>query len=334
MARYERVAEIYDLLAATQEPQSLDSLCAALGAAPATVKRLIRFVRDELGAEVRFDREQGGYVLDRTSGAGPLLGPSYGARELSALLTAHELLAQIPPGVFKRETAALRAQLQSLLYKKPTGSREVQKRVRLRLPQVRELCEDVFRTVIAGLSAQRRLRVRYRSRYKGEERTRTVSPLRLTFYRSNWYLAAWCHSARDLRVFSLDRIATAEPTPLPNQPFDEEKLEARLSSGYGIFEGKADQVAKLKFSPAAARWVADEEWHPEQATYRQPDGGVILHVPYRHATELLMDVLRYGADVEVLGPPELRREVAKALAAAAARYAEPYAKVADLPRAS
>jgi hypothetical protein len=33
-----------------------------------------------------------------------------------------------------------------------------------------------------------------------------------------------------------------------------------------------------------------------------------------------MDILRYGADVEVVGPPALREEIGQRLKAAAAKY--------------
>lgn len=321
MARYERVAEIYALLTTTREPMALGSLCSSLHASPATVKRTIRFLRETLGAPVRFDRDAGGYVLDRGGAIGtPLTGPQYGSRELVSMLTAYELLAQIPPGVFRRETAVARAQLESLLYRKPTGARELRRRVRLLLPQVREMRDDAFRTVLAALNAQRRLKIVYHGRSRDTESERIVSPLRLTFYRSNWYLAAWCQKSGDLRVFSLDRIAYAEQTPLPNAAIDEAHVEARLSTAYGIFEGQADRSARLRFTPRLARWVADETWHPQQVAELQPDGSLVLLVPYRHATELVMDVLRYGADVEVLAPAELRREVADALRSAAALY--------------
>jgi predicted DNA-binding transcriptional regulator YafY len=320
VARYERVDEIYELLSATREPQSLDSLCTSLGASSATVKRLIRFLR-ERGAPIEFDRENGGYRLDRTNGGGaPLMGPRYGARELAAMLTAHEILSQIPPGVFKRETAALRTQLESLLYRKPTGGRELRRRVSLLLPQVRRMEEGTFGAVLAALNSQRRLRIGYHSRYKDEDSRRLVSPFRLTFYRSNWYLAAWCHRSNDLRVFSVDRISHAEVTPVPNHEITDAALDERLSTSYGIFEGQADKLARLKFTTDSARWIADERWHPDQRLETRPDGSVVLHVPYRHAKELVMDVMRYGSDVEVLGPAALRREVATALATAAAKY--------------
>ncbi len=56
---------------------------------------------------------------------------------------------------------------------------------------------------------RRRLALQYHSRSRDELTERTVSPQRLTHYRDNWYLDAWCHRAEALRSFSVDRIRAA-----------------------------------------------------------------------------------------------------------------------------
>jgi predicted DNA-binding transcriptional regulator YafY len=322
MARYERVAEIYDLLTTASEPIALESLCATLDASSATVKRLVRFLREQLLVPVEFDREKRGYVVGKAARESPRpVGPAYDSRELSALLTAYDLLDQIPPGLFRKETAEARLRLKQLLYRRPTGRGELKDRVRLLMPQNRRIDEHRFQAVLTSLATEKRLKITYRSRTREASQTRVVSPQRLTFYRSNWYLAAWCHVRSDLRVFALDRVITADLTPIPAHILAAKALDARLSTGYGIFEGEADAVAVLKFTAESARWVADEEWHPQQRQERREDGSLILHIPYRHARELSMDIQRYGADVEVLSPPELRTLVADSLAKAATQYA-------------
>lgn len=321
MPSHQRVTKLQALLESARAPLSTDSLCGSLGVSRATVKRLIAYLRDEERLPVRFDREGGGYLLDRSAGLTAVRGAAtYTAQELSALLTANEILEQIPPGTFRRETERMRAHLQRLLYRRPTGARQLRTRIRLSLSQSRHVDEQVFAVVLNALQSQRRLRVDYRSRSREADTQRELSPTRLTFYRNNWYLAAWCHQSDDLRVFSIDRIAKAESAGKPALQVPDTLLEKRLSSGYGIFEGEADQVAVLRFSAAAARWVADETWHPRQKSQRLPDGGLRLEVPFRHAVELQMDILRYGADVEVLAPPPLREQVARELRAAARRY--------------
>ena len=54
--------------------------------------------------------------------------------------------------------------------------------------------------------------------------------------------------------------------------------------------------------------------------HTEADGSYVLELPYSDSRELLMDVLKHGAQVEVLAPAELRDEVAAALREAADLY--------------
>lgn len=320
MARFERLQELIAILCRTREARSLSSLCDEMGASQATIKRLIGFLRDQRGLDIRYDREHNGYRLERSPddpNTAMLLGLS--GREISALLEAEALLEQIPPGFMRDETAAARERL-GKVRRQALGKGDVKERVRLKMPQLRITSADSFATVLAALRSRRRLEFVYRSRSRDEEKTRSASPLRLTFYRSNWYLAAWCHEREELRVFSVDRIS--RPRCLAELVYDPpaEHVSAELDSSYGIFTGKADKVAVLRFNDLAARWVAEEEWHPGIRSEPQPDGGVILRIPYKHDTELVMDILRHGPNVEVLGPASLRQSVGDTLTKAANRY--------------
>ena len=78
--------------------------------------------------------------------------------------------------------------------------------------------------------------------------------------------------------------------------------------------------AKLRFTPQSARWVAAEQWHPLQKSHTETDGHYLLELPYSNPTELVMDIRRHGAGVEVLAPPALRTAVRRELAAAQAVY--------------
>ena len=78
--------------------------------------------------------------------------------------------------------------------------------------------------------------------------------------------------------------------------------------------------AKLRFTPLAARWVRSQGWHSKQKGSFEPDGSYLLEVPYSDSRELVMDILKYGAEVEVLEPQVLRQHVASELRAAAKRY--------------
>jgi proteasome accessory factor C len=149
---------------------------------------------------------------------------------------------------------------------------------------------------------------------------REVSPQRLVHYRDNWYLDAWCHKRQALRTFGVDAIESAIVVDQPARDVDDDTLDRHFASGYGIFSGADTQEAVLLFSKERARWVAREIWHPQQDGRMQLDGTYLLKLPYSQQPELVMDVLKYGADVEVLSPHSLRDAVAGQLQAAARRY--------------
>jgi predicted DNA-binding transcriptional regulator YafY len=93
-----------------------------------------------------------------------------------------------------------------------------------------------------------------------------------------------------------------------------------LGESYGIFSGRAKAWVKLRFTPARARWISAEEWHPRQRASFQPDGSYVLEFPYGDDRELIGDILRHGPEVEVLAPRELRTRCRDQLKAAQLLY--------------
>lgn len=104
---------------------------------------------------------------------------------------------------------------------------------------------------------------------------------------------------------------------------DEAELTDMLASSYGIFAGKPKAWATVRFSAHAARWVADEHWHSLQQGSWLPDGRYELKLPYSNSRELLMDVMKYGPDAEVVAPLPLREEMKILLQLAQGVYQAP-----------
>src|SRR6185437_3709938 len=156
---------------------------------------------------------------------------------------------------------------------------------------------------------RRKLWIEHHARTTDELSERTISPQRVIHYREIWYLDAWDEKRDALRTFSIDRIRRA--SVLEGAAFDvpEAELDEHFATAYGIFGGKADKVAVLRFTAERARWVADENWHPAQQGKYLADGSYELSIPYRDERELLMDIMRHGRSVEVVSPSELRKQV-------------------------
>lgn len=123
-----------------------------------------------------------------------------------------------------------------------------------------------------------------------------------------------------LRSFTVDRIRKCAPLDEAALDISEAELNEYFATSYGIFGGKPVHTAVLRFSSQAARWVADEQWHPDQQGIWLEDGGYELRIPYGDPRELIMDILKYGPEVEVVAPDGLRREMAERLKRAAEKY--------------
>jgi predicted DNA-binding transcriptional regulator YafY len=121
----------------------------------------------------------------------------------------------------------------------------------------------------------------------------------------------WCHLRKDLRSFSIDAITQADLLEATARDVDIAAMRKQLGSSYGIFGGAPKDWAELTFSPSRAEWVRHENWHPEQKGVMHPDGSYSLSVPYSDERELIGDILRFGADVQVIAPSSLRKQVQK-----------------------
>lgn len=294
----------------------------------ATLKRDLQFLRDRLNAPIVYDREANGYrfdVPDRYAPKHQLPGLWFNASEIHALLMMQQLLEEVQPGLLGPHIAPLQTRLQSLLGSVSSSDQgdapaEIAKRVRILHAQKRRTELRHFELIASTLLKRRRLKLRHFNRGRNEESEREISPQRLVHYRDNWYLDAWCHLRKDLRSFAVDAIRSAEMLDVPADEIREDELNRVLAAGYGIFSGSETEWAKLKFKPEQARWVIEEQWHPQQRTESLPDGSLVLELPYANPTELVMDILRHGSGVTVLEPPSLKAAVLAELRAAAESY--------------
>lgn len=289
----------------------------------ATFKRDIEFMRSRHHAPIAWDREHNGYCFTKPLEHAPkyeLPGLWFNPSEIHALLTMERLLEGIDPGILGPRLDPLRQRLRELLESGDHSVDEVRRRIKVLAMARRPVAADGFELAATALLRRKRIFMRYRSRASAEDTEREVSPQRLVHYRENWYLDAWCHLREGLRSFSMDCVQDAELRDGEALEIPDAELDEVLGSGYGIFSGREVQWAKLRFSPSAARWVASEAWHPRQRAEVAEDGSYVLEVPYSDDRELLQDILKYGADVEVLEPASLRQRVQEAIFAAMRVY--------------
>lgn len=289
----------------------------------ATLKRDLQYLRDRLNAPIVYDRDLAGYRFDTPDRFAPrhqLPGLWFNASEIHALLTMQNLLEEVQPGLLGPHIAPLQTRLKSLLGSQDDAPEEITQRIRILHSGKRVANLQYFEMIASALLKRQRLLIHHYHRGKDQMTEREISPQRLIHYRSNWYLDAWCHLRKEIRSFAVDALHRAELIDKKARNVAKRDLDAVLGAGYGIFAGNKVEWARLRFTPQHARWVATEQWHPQQKSSIDADGHYLLEVPYANPTELIMDILRHGAGVEVLGPSSLREAVRKELKAATAAY--------------
>jgi predicted DNA-binding transcriptional regulator YafY len=322
MDRYERILTLHRLLKSAHYPVPLPRLMDELECSRATLYRDVAFLRDALGAPIESGGgEQAAFRYELGEGERfELPGLWLTSDELAALLALNELIGRSGPGVLAGALAPFKARIEGLLSDQGSGKALPIERIRVIPWGERRLDQQVFRITAGAVLERKQLRFRYRARTTNSDSRRTVSPQRLTHYRDNWYLDGWDHDREALRSFAVDRILEPHAQDVAATDVGEADLNELLSSSYGIFAGKPKAWATIRFSPHAARWVADEHWHSQQKGEWLPDGRYELQVPYSNSRELLMDVLKYGPDAEIVAPLPLREEMKISLQLALTGY--------------
>jgi predicted DNA-binding transcriptional regulator YafY len=184
----------------------------------------------------------------------------------------------------------------------------------------RRLPLSAFETLAKATLERKQVQIAHLNRQNGQVVQRDISPQQLVHYRDNWYVDAWCHLRGGVRSFSVDAISQARLLGQASKDIDLISMRQQLDGGYGIFAGAPKAWAQLLFSPARAPWVQQEIWHPQQKSQTLPDDHYELVVPYADERELIGDILRFGASVQVVGPARLREQVQAEIQRMLAQY--------------
>ncbi|HBK43050.1 MULTISPECIES: WYL domain-containing protein [unclassified Polynucleobacter] len=282
----------------------------------ATFKRDLEYLRSRLNASIVFDRFQGGYCFENPEDIQKIELPGlwFTEKEATALALMHHLLSSLDKGgLIGPHIEPLSVIIDNILGQHQTSAKELRKRIKVLPMAQRKTSVQSFAELGSALLNRQRLRITYYAKVKNETTQREISPQQLIYYRDNWYVDAYCHLRDELRSFAVDGIRSAVILDKKAKEVPEKELKDYFGQSYGLFSGKANKRAKLRFTPEQARWVSTEVWHQDQVGYFDREGYYILEFNYNQDPELVMDILKYGSAVEVLAPASLRKKVIEEL---------------------
>ena len=134
------------------------------------------------------------------------------------------------------------------------------------------------------------------------------------------YLMGYDESRGAVRTFKLQRVLELSIAPETFEPPDPAVVQEGLARAWGVIADQEEVEVELRFDAEIAGLVTETTWHPTELVTRQADGSVLWRARVPGTLEIRRWILGWGAQVEVLAPPELRDEVAATYRKAAARY--------------
>jgi predicted DNA-binding transcriptional regulator YafY len=301
-----------------KSPISVETLLAEVECSHSTLKRLLLALREQHGYPIVYSKEHKGYYYDHTK-ATHITGLWFNANELQALLIISQMLQRLQPSLLDDYFRPLTARVNKLLAATGKTLADTAKRINIIPIAHQYIASDIFLPLSQATLQHETVEIQYQD-IQGHYSVRVVSPQRLVYYKNNWYLDAWCHLRQGLRTFWVAGIQSLKITEEAAKLVEEEQLASHLESSYGIFSGISSVSAHLRFTGKAAMRVRGSEWHPMQKQQINADGSVELWIPYSDHRELIMDIMRYGAEAEVLAPETLKKEMIKQFKAALVLY--------------
>ena len=301
MGRTERLFRITSLLRDSKNLR-FDEILQRLTISPATLKRDLKYLREQLGTPIEYDAFERTYKIGAVGqqGAKEMPGLWFSESELYGLAFAHHLLEELDP--HQKLAPRLKSVIERVerLVSPEAGTSKLFERVRLMVPGKRVVNSEVFEVVSTALIQRRQVRMSFLTHSRHVRAERDVSPQRMVFCRT-WQLDAWCHQENELRLFALEEVESGERLEKPAKEVSLQLIERLFDGTYGNFPDEPNRWATLVFTEEAALNVEREIWHPMQRMRRLNDSQLELVLPYGSPIELVMDIMRHGDQVVVIG---------------------------------
>jgi predicted DNA-binding transcriptional regulator YafY len=292
-------------------PPTAGRLADMMEVSPRTVLRDIEYMRDMFHAPIAYDARARGYRYTEDGFALP--APKLTEGELVSVLVASSALEQYAGTPFEADLRRAFAKIEKVLPDEVSCSvRELASATSFGFSAPRTGDLQRFTRLTDAVRDRRRLRITYESASRGATSTRLVDPYHLTCRDGAWYLLAWCHRRREVRMFVPERIRAIEEEDAyfdPPVSFDPERY---MGDAFRAMRGGRPARVRLEFTGLAARLVPERRWHPTQKIVTRPDRSVRLEMTVTGLDEVASWVMSFGGECRVVGPERLHGMVVKA----------------------
>lgn len=169
--------------------------------------------------------------------------------------------------------------------------------------------EKYLTEVISAMRAGKVISLTYQSFYHQEPSTFNVWPYCVKYFRQRWYMLG--DSDLGLRLYSLDRFVDMEELDQTFEIPEEFDAEEFFNKYFGVCLEDSQVVdVVIRVEDSQAKYFRSLPKHSSQKETDPIDGWPVFTYRLVPTYDFRQEILSYGADVEVLAPESLRKEMA------------------------
>lgn len=319
MSKLERLVGIDAVIRAGGYP-SVRSFVERFEVSPRSIHDDIAYLRDRLGAPLRYSGARRGYYYMDPSWPLPSIVISEG--ELMAFFLSVELTRRYLGTAFE---APLRQAVDRLASRLPVELQvdlgQLAQHYTFQPGATAGADPALLAALFQCVRDCHRLEMTYFTASRGERSRRVIEPYHLYNVRGDWQVIAFDHLRRQFRNFAVSNIEAWLVRSGERFARDADFSPASyLAQGFLAEHGDTQRDVALWCDEYQARYIRRREWHPTQQIEEHADGALTLRFRTGALGEVRRWVLSMGPHARVLEPTDLAAEVAEDLRAALNRY--------------
>lgn len=276
-----------------------------------SVRKALKWLREEHDAPLRYDGQNRGWILERKDYSLPLLDPT--PDDIVAVAFASALLSPLGDKALDRRIQSLLMELDERA-EKGGGGRKLRSHAVMATSSATTPVEPRVVTTLARAVGHDVVRITYTSPWQPEPsvKVHVIEPWQLRVHDGNLYVRGWLRARSVATTFRVAQIQTINVTgerPLQPRPPAHE-IWGEEGPGRGV-DIDAPDTATIRIRGAMARLVASTRWHEDQED-RWVEKNELLERTFRYAScrETARRLLPLGDALEHLEPKSLREELA------------------------
>ncbi len=323
----EKLLSMYTLLLFSGREASLGELSAELGCSKQAVLRLINQLESSRFGKLLHAKRgrESVYRLDRP---GNLPKLSLNAEGLHQLALCRDFIVHLLPDSMRKLVDATLQQASAYLPEDETSGATLSIGKSFAKGRIDySPFQEMLHSVMKGIRQHKVCAVQYKSSLHGETKSFEFAPKRLVAYREAIHIHGWIVSDKGTAAPLFEKSTTLALHRLHKVLLTRRSaahladVEEEHGGAFGLMEEEPFSV-RIKFSPAAATYVAERVWSEDQKVTVHKDGSATLVMTARSPAELVAWVLSFADAAELLSPKWLREELAEQVRTLATRYGQ------------